>query len=180
MITAIFTRGNSIGGKLISWGTKRKGQSSKECPSHVAFRFNDVIFESTLFSGVREVSSEEFYANHTVITEIDLGISEESTYRFLEKARAEIKGSGYDFPALMYFSLIALMYKAGFYEEIPTKNRNYWNFKNKFFCVEVYSIITGEDYSLVSPNDLMILLVRNNYNVLRGLVWSPYIGGNNG
>jgi len=163
MIKALFLKSDKIGARLISFGTKRDGQTAEDTPSHVAFLFFDtIIIDSTLSNGVREVSLGYIKDHYRIINCIELPVSEEETYRYLEKARGEILGARYDWAAIAYFSWRVLLNKIG----IPFPKKNKLNFKNKYFCTEVYSIITGERYGIVSPNDLLLKMIEKKYIII--------------
>ena len=175
MITALYlSNDKALGSKLISWGTRPDGFTIRETPSHVAFSFklsdnsDEIIIHSTLFGGVHITTREEINLHYRLISEIEIPVTEEDTYRYLEKAKEKIVGKSYDVPAIGYFSYRVIIFKA-FRVPFPTKNK--FNFKNMYFCVEVYSIITGERYGIVAPVHLMILMFKMNYKVIEGLTW---------
>jgi hypothetical protein len=64
-------------------------------------------------------------------------------------------GKCYDYAAVMYFAYRVLRKKA-FGHPIPEEN--YFNHPDKYFCDEIYSIVSGEDMGMKSPNDLYMYM----------------------
>jgi len=167
-ISAMFFRGDDWESDLIAWGTKRKNQLSEDCPSHVGFKFSingtNTVIESDIKDGVQLASVEESMEDNILLHDIDLGYSEEETYRIFEKCKTEYVGKWYDVFGLVYLGWRVALFKF-FKTPIPTKNK--WGFKKMYFCSEFYSAIVGgkpQEYGMASPNDLMFLLIDNEPN----------------
>jgi len=163
-IKAIFVTNSLPLSRLVSWGTRRKGQKIADVPSHVGFLFFDsIMIDSTLTSGVKESTYDKFKDKYRIVSVVDLDITESYTYRYLENARSRILGSGYDWIAITYYSYRVVLHK---FFNIPIPKKNKMNVANNYFCTEVMQVITGTDYSIVSPNDLMIELTYENYKMV--------------
>lgn len=177
MITALFLRDDDWASDLIAWGTKIPGQDSDLTPSHVAFLFEfgdqKIVIESDMKDGVQTATYEEAIGKNRLIAAIDLGYNEEETTDIYLESMEKYVGKWYDYFGIVYFGWrIAL--KKLFKVKIPTKNK--MSFKKMYFCSEFYTAIVGgepEEYGMVSPNDLMILLLEKNYRVISGLFNLP-------
>jgi len=177
MITALFLRDSDWSSNLIAWGTQRPGQERALVPSHVAFLFefngNRIVIESDIADGVQLATYDEAIGTNKLIAAIELGLSEEESYRRFESAKKEFVGKWYDVFGIAYFSWRIALFKA-FGTPIPTKNR--WGFKKMYFCSEFYTAIVGgrpQEYGMVSPNDLMLVLLEKRYDVIEGLLKLP-------
>jgi len=168
MIKCLFLKNNLIGSRLIAWGTRRPGQKLDSIPSHCAFLFivngEERIIDSTLMSGVRETTLEEIIGHYELIETIDLGFSEQESYKYLEKARAKLVGRMYDVTAVIYFSVRVLLFK---FFGIPIPTKSFIQFKFMWFCSEVYGFFSKKKENLTSPNDLLLLLRNKSYNIIQ-------------
>jgi len=124
MITALFLRGSDWSSDLIAWGTRYDHQDKNFVPSHVAFLFefegNKVVIESDLADGVQIATYDEALGDNKLIAAIDLGFSEEESYRKFESAKKEFVGKWYDVFGIAYLSWRIALFKL-FKTKIPTK-----------------------------------------------------------
>jgi len=160
MIKVLFVSNNKPGALSIRWGTKRKGQKMKDTPSHVVFQFDDEYIDSTLNSGVSKKTKEDVFSHYKLVKEVDLHASPEETEKYLQLIESEIEGSEYDSFAIIFFTLCVIRKKT---LGIPYPDKNKFNVKNKWFCSELYEIISGKPEGMTDPNSLMYLLSSKGF-----------------
>lgn len=151
-----YSKSQKIGSKLIRWGTKDNGETSQEVPSHyfIVF-FRKIVIESKLESGVRVTYWGAFQQKNTIVKLlVPIGEQEkrEKTGNMFKGLLEKSYGRPYDYMGVLYFAYRIILKKM-FGWSMPEKN--YWESPDKFFCDEIFSIVSGRDMSMKSPNDLM-------------------------
>jgi len=159
MIKYLFTNNKLIGSRLISKVSKYKGQTYCETPSHFGILFFDrVVLHSNFANGVHFEPFYFFKKKNNIVRAFhkrDCKLSRiESTLMF-DQLTQKAYGASYDFMAVAYFTF-RLALKWLFNRPIPDKNK--WEVSDKWFCNELFEIVTDEDLSMKTPNDLMFLL----------------------
>lgn len=143
-------RKNKIGSRLISWGTGKLHPNLKPC-SHVAIKAKNVVFESTIGTGVRIIPYKLWIQENEVVHAFECP-KDRKVSKIIETSISCIWGKKYDWLGILYFvwrMLGFLILK----RPLPAKNR--WERPTHFFCVELLESITGEKYSMTSPIQLV-------------------------
>ena len=152
-VSYLFSRNKKIGSRIISWASGLLIKDLEKIPSHMAILIQidgfpeDIVFESTLDSGVRlapfKVWSEHNELCYGFVSDKKINISE-----IFDKVN-EYWGRKYDWPGICYFAVCFLkhiLFKSPFPKE------NAWQSNDKFFCNELGGEISGySKYSMVTP-----------------------------
>ena len=147
----LFSKNDKIGSKVISWGTSFIEPQIEDVPSHTAILINNRwVFESTLESGVRRISYQEWLKINKEVCKIPC--TQERTLEGIIEEFRQIKDKKYDYIGLVYFGLRVLLFIC-FRLRIPKKN--ILNRKNSYFCSEVVGKMTGIDCQMTAPVTLM-------------------------
>lgn len=139
-----------VGSRLIKWGTGKLHPEIQSC-SHVALKIGNLVLESTLSNGVDLVPYKYWIKQHKVVHAF-LCPASRHPEDIIDKAINVTYNKSYDWFGIMFFSWRML----GFIllnRPLPQINR--WHSVSKFFCVEVISAITGENYHMTSPVQLV-------------------------
>jgi hypothetical protein len=143
-LDAIFSHNDMIGSKIIANGTKHLAKRQAPC-SHTALLVNKRwVHESTMKSGVRVISYDAW---STVNTEVARAELKPRSYQEIADLFRDIKGRGYDWLGITFFTLAIIPTFVGF--KLPKKNL--LQDKNKYFCCEVLGYLTRRCYSMMSP-----------------------------
>jgi len=137
-----------MGSRLISWAAKFEGLDIEKRPSHVAVLVDNIwVIESTMTTGVRIIPywrwrelNEQLYKIQYSEVFID---SRSVLSRLLT-----VWGRGYDWVGILYFAYRYLRLIV-FRDKLPRRNR--LQDRNRYFCTEFISTLTGEDLSMKSP-----------------------------
>lgn len=149
----IFSNRELKGAQAIIWGTKHQypNMSIEKIPSHGAVLIDSKwVFESTLDSGVRVMGYKEWSKINNEVAKIDC-----TATRYYEDIKAmfkESKGKKYDWFGVLYLGFHLALNKA-FGKKIPKKNL--LHSENKYFCLEVIGKMTGLDYQMSTPVQVM-------------------------
>lgn len=151
-IEYLFTksRENKIGSRLISWSTGKLHPEIAPC-SHVAVKLGPIVIESTLTNGAQIQPYSEWIKHHKVIHAFKCPENRKAINVIQDVFRASW-GRSYDYKGILYFSWRML----GFIVlKRPLCQVNRWQSDNKYFCVEMIEKITGENYQMTSPIQLV-------------------------
>lgn len=148
----LFSKNHKIGSKLIRWGTAFLSLSTKKIPSHVALLINNKwVIESTLESGFRVISYNKWKSFNIEL--FKLRCIQGRTFKEIKELYKPLKNKKYDYLGVIYFSWrIALMKFLG----IPKPKKNLFEHKDKYFCCEVISKMTGVSYEMTAPVELLV------------------------
>lgn len=168
MIKYIFTRNDLIGSRLISGATKHKKQLGEETPSHFAILVDNTwCIHSNFANGVH---IEPFYyfkrKNDTIraFHKRDCKLSRIECRLLVDQIIEKAYGAKYDFLAIAFFTW-RIFLRWAFNKPIPDKNK--WEVKDKWFCNEILEFELGEDLSMKTPNDLMLMLeTSDNFDAI--------------
>lgn len=155
------------GSKLIQWGTRFIHPELTPC-SHVAVKMGELVLEATLEKGVDIIPYDLWIKKNKVIYSFKCSINRD-IHSILKETLNHTYDKKYDWFGILFFAWRIL----GFIilnRPLPSVNR--WHDSNKFFCVEVIGKITGENYQMMSPiqlvkhfKDLKLKEVsKDNYN----------------
>jgi len=152
----VFSRNDKAGSRLISWGSAKK-TDIKKVPSHFSYCFKETyVLESRMTTGVRADEWENFKSKNDIIAIFDVSeivkLNYGKWYKYYKHLYKPIMGKAYDKAALIYLGWKVFLWKV-FNRPIPKTNRK--NNPNKYFCVEVFQELFGEDLSAVTPYVLM-------------------------
>jgi len=147
-VHALFSHNNMIGSKVISNGSKHLEPNLPKI-SHVAILINERwVHESTGHTGVHVVSYDLWKQHHTEVYRIELKSRE---YQEIANKYREIKTKKYDYLGVLWLALCII--PTFFKFQMPSHNQ--WQDKNKYFCCEVLGYMTGQDYSMCCPNQIL-------------------------
>jgi hypothetical protein len=151
-IEYLFTksRHKKIGSKLISWSTGKLHPELKPC-SHVAVKLGPIIIESTLKNGAQIQPYSEWIKHHEVVHAFKCP-HERTAIKVIKDVFRNSWGKSYDYLGILYFAWRMLGFLV-LKRPLPSVNR--WQSKNKYFCVEMIEKITGQDYQMTSPIQLV-------------------------
>lgn len=148
----LFSRNKKIGSKIICWGTKHLEPEVADTPSHVAVLVNGKwVFESTLETGVRRISYEEWKKINHEIEKLPC-----KTTRTLEEVIGyyrKIHKKKYDYKGLTYFAHHVAMNK---FFGIAIPDENHWEDRNMYFCSEVIGEMLQKDFSMTAPVQILV------------------------
>lgn len=150
----LFSQSDLIGSKAIVWGTKHQYPDLKpsEIPSHVAILINNKwVFQSTLEDGVHVMGYKAWKEINREVKK--LNCAETRYYEDIKAMFKELKGQKYDWGGVVYMGLHLAKQKL-FRTELPSENK--WHDKDKYFCCEVMAKMTGLDYQMTSPVQVMV------------------------
>ena len=121
---------------------------TKEPVSHCAVRIGEFVIHSS-FSGVEILPYSVFASKYKIIYRIYSITYPLKVYKTLKK----YYGHPYDFGALLYLGLRALLPKSW------TKKRNLWQTSGMFLCTEfVTTFIDDKEDSMITPYQLYLRL----------------------
>lgn len=148
----LFSRNQKIGSKIISWASGTLVKDLEKVPSHMAILIEvngipDLVFESTLSSGVRIVP----YKNWLEINEecYKIPCIKQRKVDEIFNLVHEYWGKKYDWLGILYFIPCFI---AHFLFKVPFPKENAWQQENRYFCNELGGEIAGyEKYSMVTP-----------------------------
>ena len=153
----LFSKNKKIGSRLIAWGTKHRYPELKDIPSHVAILIDEKwVFESTLESGVRVIGYKKWLEINTQVEKIPC--TQDRTYEEVKDMFKSIKDLKYDWMGVLYLGLNLVPNKL-FGRKLPENNP--WASDSKYFCCEVMSKLTGIDYEMSSPVDVMVEIKKS-------------------
>jgi len=153
----VFSNNDKIGSKIISWGSA-KGIEKKLIPSHFSLCFKSTyVVESRLTSGVHANEWENFKSKNNIVAIFDVTEEIEAKYGkwyiYYQHIYKKILNKSYDWKALLYLAFYQARWKF-FGKAIPENNKK--NNPDKYFCVEVFEELFGENLSMYSPYSLMV------------------------
>lgn len=149
----LFSRNEKPGSKFIQWGTKHRHNLSVT-PSHIALLVNERwVFESTLATGVRVYPYSKWLEINEELDKIPC--SKDREYSEIKAIYKEIQDKKYDWAGVTYFGY-RLFLNRYFHNPIPLVNK--WDDKDKYFCCEAVARLTGVNYDMKAPVDLMVKL----------------------
>lgn len=154
-VDALFSHNNMIGSKLIACGTS---YLAPKCPktSHVAILVNKRwVHESTGHAGVSVLSYDRWASVHTEVARIPIQNME---YQELADHFRNIAGKKYDYAGVFY---LGLRIAANLIFKRPIPAHNSWENPLKYFCCEVLGYITGQDYDMSAPVQILDRLKGN-------------------
>jgi hypothetical protein len=169
----LFSRNKKVGSKLISFFSnlvlKEKPRSIKnlKVPSHVCVLVNKRwVHESTLETGVRVISFERWLENNELLYRVGSNYKTVN-YGTVKLILKRLRGKPYDYPGVLYFSFRVFLYLL---LGVPIPKKNAWHSRNRYFCCELVGKLTGEDYEMTTPvqmlkNFLDINRLRSNLNL---------------
>ncbi len=161
-VTYIFSKNNKIGSKIIRWATSHLKTQNYDTPSHAAILVNHRwVHESTLESGVRVVSIDEWSKQNVIVCSISCPV--ERDYEEIKKYFGVIRNKKYDWLGVIYLGFYILLSRY-FGIKIPDKNK--WQSDNKYFCTEVIGYMINEDFDMKSPTEV--------YEILRGKLYERF------
>lgn len=141
----VFSKNNKIGSRLISWASSKELDCKKECPSHMAILINEAfVLESTLTTGVRIIPYHKWLFYNTELARVPV----KGANRSMRDILIDKWGAKYDWLGIAYF---AYCYIKLILFKIPLPETNAWQNKNKMFCTEYASLLSGQDLSMKSP-----------------------------
>ena len=159
MICFVFSRNKLIGSRLTSWGTRNEWQKTEDTPSHFCIVFGKyLIIESTLKEGVRLNYLPTFKKHNKIIASLKPECEGGKYCTKIEVMLEAAHGRKYDYPAIIYFGWRVILKRLF---GLPFPRQNKFNSAKHFFCNELYTIITGENMSMQSPNSLLITMLEN-------------------
>lgn len=151
-ISALFSSNNMIGSKLIAKGTKHLAKHLPDT-SHVALLVNDRwVHESTGHSGVRVISIDKWSKYNKEVARIEL--NPKPYQQIADKFRA-IKAKKYDYLGVIFLGLAIIPTFFGF----KLYKKNLLENKNRYFCCEALAYFTGQDYSMSTPNQILLKMM---------------------
>jgi hypothetical protein len=154
MIQIMFVRSPKIGSWLI------RKVTGEDC-SHVAIYCPEYgVFEST-FSGVRQVSLDQFLNEHDVCHTINYQVPSpvrHNTHMMMWRLSKLVgQKAGYDYGALVFLALRLAARKLW----LPFPKKNLWQQTGMFLCVElVTKAVYGTEDSMLTPHQLYNKLQR--------------------
>lgn len=154
----LFSKNKKIGSKLIRFITKSLGNKSfYNTPSHTALLLNNKwVIESTIEKGLKIDSYSNWKKRNTELSKI---LSKEKWYfGKIKTLYRSIDGEKYDYLGVLYFAWRIIL-KLSLRIEFPKINK--WHNPDRYFCTEVIGRMTGEDYQMTSPVELMEKLLNN-------------------
>lgn len=142
----LFSKRNTIGSKLISWGAKHENLNIQDCPSHAAILINKrFVVESTMSSGVRIVP----YFKWSEINEELYRIPSNDIDRdFFDNTILDTWGKKYDWMGILYFACCYIKLIV-FGQKLPIVNK--WERESHLFCIELVGKLSNTYYSMTSP-----------------------------
>jgi hypothetical protein len=151
-IEYLFTksRNNKLGSRLISWSTGKLHPELNPC-SHVAIKLGPIIIESTLKNGAQIQPYSEWIKHHVVVYAFKCS-EDRKAVEVIDKVFKSFWGKCYDYAGILFFSWRMLGFIL-FKKPLPKINR--WQSSKKYFCVEMIEKITGQDYQMTSPIQLV-------------------------
>ena len=154
-IKYLFSRNKLIGSRAISWGTKHL-ENVEDTPSHVAVLLNSKwVVESTLETGVRVISYAKWKIKNREVEAIEC--LQSWTMAEIKELFRPLKGLKYDYLGVLYFGWKIALNKL-LRIKIPVENK--FSHDNKYFCCEVIGKMTGVDYDMTSPVQLMVKIQK--------------------
>lgn len=148
-----FVKKELCGAKLIRWGTKVKGQTMEETPSHMGTVMNGMwSIDATLNAGVEMDYFPEYIKEYGVVAIFKDTEEKRKPSQVAADMMTKSRKAAYDYGAVLYYAYRRALNKF-FGIKMPKKNR--WESKNSWFCNEMYELVTEGDYSMASPNDVM-------------------------
>lgn len=155
----LFSKNDKIGSVSIRKSTaylEPQLDPDTEVPSHVAILVNNRwVFESTLETGVRRITYEEWKKQNTEVAKYKC--TSTRTLEEIVRYFRSIKDKKYDYCGVVYFGYRVILNKI-FGIEIP--NINKWNKDDMYFCCEVMGTMLGLDYQMVAPVQIMVQAER--------------------
>jgi hypothetical protein len=146
-IHALFSHNDMIGSKIISKGTKHLAKDMPET-SHVALLVNNRWVHEATGSGVHIKSYDLWNKTQTEVDRVKLNDRE---YKELADQFRKIQDKEYDYPGVLFLALCIIPTFVG----LPLPKKNLFQSRNKFFCCEVVGYLTGQDYSMHSPIQIL-------------------------
>lgn len=150
-LDAIFSVNSKIGSKIIANGS---AHLAPNCPktSHTALLVNKRwVHESTGHSGVAVLSVDNWSKQHTLVAQVSLAPRE---YQEIAGEFRRIQGRSYDYLGVFYLGI--WIFLSFFGATLPAKNM--WQDKSKYFCCEALAAMTGHDYSMMAPVQILAKL----------------------
>jgi len=152
-VHALFSHNNMIGSKIIAHGSAHLEPNMPKT-SHVAVLINERwVHESTGNNGVAVISYDKWKSIHKEVARVQLKSRE---YQEIADRYREIQKKDYDYLGVLYLGLCIIPTFLGF----KLLKRNMWQSKTRYFCCEVLGYLTGQDYSMCSPVQILGMLSR--------------------
>ena len=151
-VHALFSQNDKPGSVLIAKGSKHLEPDMPEC-SHVSLLVNERWVHEATGSGVNVISLDKWKKIHQEVERIELPSCE---YQEIADQFREIKDRDYDYPGVLYLGLCVVATLVG--KKLPIVNK--WQSWDKYFCCEVLGYMTGQDYSMCCPNQILGKLKR--------------------
>lgn len=155
-VSVIFSKNRKCGSRFISWLTSHFSNKPK-IPSHVALLIEDRwVFESTIQKGVVINSWHKWSENNELVDLIPLG---EYYYDEIKTLFRDVEGRGYDYLGALYLGLFIGLNKL--FKCIPIPSHNCLQSNKRYFCSEVIGKLTGNDFSMSAPIQILNKLQKD-------------------
>jgi len=146
-VAALFSSNKMIGSRIIAEGTHHLAPSLPKV-SHTALLVNNRWVHESTGHGVKICSYDVWKKQHNEMARVDLQIME---YQQLADHFRQIQDLKYDYLGVIYLALCIIPTFWG--RCLPKENK--WASDNKFFCCEVLGFLTGKDYSMYTPIQIL-------------------------
>lgn len=147
-VEALFSFNHKIGAYLIAYGTAHLAPNTKEKVSHTAVLINGRWVHEATGEGVTVKSYELWSTEHTEVARVKL---QDQEYQIIADHCREILGKKYDYAGVFYLGIVTVPTFVG--AKLPSKNL--WQSNNKYFCCELLGKLTGHDYSMSAPVQIL-------------------------
>jgi hypothetical protein len=148
-----------IGTKAITFGSSHLTPEIDDIPAHTAVKIGNYVYEAVMFGGVRIRPYNDWVKQNRLVACVAYDRVPFEQDRF-DRNFSDLWKKKYDFMAILYFAVYLLLNK---YIGIKLPKVNKWHNENRYFCVELISLITGDDYEMTPPN---VLLRKMKHEIL--------------
>lgn len=151
-VHALFSYSDLIGAKIIAQGSAHLEPHMPKT-SHVAVLVNERWVHEATGAGVHISSYEKWSQVHKEVARVQLASQE---YQEIADQFRSIQGKDYDYPGMLFLGACVIPTFVG----LPLPKKNLLQSKNKYFCCEVLGYLTGQDYSMCCPVQILGKLKR--------------------
>jgi hypothetical protein len=146
-VSALFSCSPKLGAKIISKSTAHLAPGLP-LVSHTALLIQDRWVHEATGSGVSVCSYDKWSLKHAEVARVSLAPKEYG--EIADKFRV-IRGKKYDYLGLFYLGFWVFL--SFFGATIPVKNL--LESRKKYFCCEAVAYLTGCNYSMCTPNQIL-------------------------